>query len=144
MLEENGIEVVDIRLRRMGYPTGVREEIFNRIRSERGRKAAEYTSEGERLASDIRTEAELCQLASKGKEPVYLAIATEGAGVVETFMGLLHLTWETLDKTHQLAKKFAIDGETLLNNAARQLGVETSIAQLLGRRVGGAKAGSAR
>src|SRR5262249_19321279 len=54
MLEENGIEVVDIRLRRAGYPTTVREEIFSRIRSERGRKAAEYTSEGERLASDIR------------------------------------------------------------------------------------------
>jgi membrane protease subunit HflC len=50
--------VVDIRLRRTGYPTTVREEIFSRIRSERGRKAAEYTSEGERLASDIRSEAE--------------------------------------------------------------------------------------
>jgi membrane protease subunit HflC len=58
MLEDNGIEVVDIRLRRAGYPTGVRESIFERIRSERGRKAAEYTSEGERLASDIRSEAE--------------------------------------------------------------------------------------
>ncbi|MGL4551449.1 MAG: protease modulator HflC [Gemmataceae bacterium] len=58
MLEENGVEVVDIRLRRAGYPTGVREAIFDRIRSERGRKASEYTSEGERLASDIRSEAE--------------------------------------------------------------------------------------
>jgi mutual gliding-motility protein MglA len=90
--------------------------------------------------SDIRTEAELGQLASRGKEPVYLAIATKGAGVVETFMGLLHLTWDTLDKTHQLAKKLAIDGDTLLSSAARQLGVTTPIAELLARRVGGAKA----
>ena len=93
---------------------------------------------------DIRTETELAQLASKGREPVYLAIATTGTGVVETFMGLLHLTWDTLDKTHQLAKKLAIDGETLLTNAAGQLGVDTPIAALLARRVGGAKAWSAQ
>jgi mutual gliding-motility protein MglA len=94
--------------------------------------------------SDIRTEAELAQLAAKGKEPVYLAVATKGTGVVETFMGLLHLTWDTLDKTHQLAKKLAIDSETLLNNAAGQLGVDTKVADLLARRVGGAKAWSAQ
>jgi signal recognition particle receptor subunit beta len=89
---------------------------------------------------EIRTEAELGQLASKGKEPVYLAVATTGTGVVETFMGLLHLTWTSLDRTHQLAKKLAIDGEMLLTNAANQLGVTTPIAELLARRVGGAKA----
>jgi signal recognition particle receptor subunit beta len=93
---------------------------------------------------DIRTEAELGQLAARGKEPVYLAVATKGAGVVETFMGLLHQTWDTLDRTHQLAKKLAIDGDTLLNNAARQLGVTTPIAELLARRVGGAKAWTPR
>jgi hypothetical protein len=93
---------------------------------------------------EIRTEAELGQLASRGKEPVYLAIATKGAGVVETFMGLLHLTWETLDRTHQLAKKLSIDGETLLTNASRQLGVTTPVRELLARRVGGGKAWSPR
>jgi len=86
---------------------------------------------------DIRSEAELAELAARGKEPVYLAIATDGVGVVETFMGLLHLTWETLDQTHQLGKKFAIDSEMLLSNAARQLGVTTPISELLTRRVGG-------
>ena len=91
---------------------------------------------------DIRTEAELGQLASRGKEPVYLAVATKGEGVVETFMGLLHLTWDTLDRTHQLAKKLSIDGEMLLTNAARQLAVTTPIDQLLARRVGGTKAWS--
>lgn len=94
--------------------------------------------------SDIRTEAELGQLAARGKEPVYLAVATTGTGVVETFLGLLYLTWDTLDRTHQLAKKLAIDGDTLLSNAARQLGVTTPIAELLARRVGGAQAWSPR
>src|SRR5262249_28679176 len=53
-----GIEVVDIRLRRSNHPTAVREAIFERIRSERGKKAAEYLSEGEKLAADVRSAAE--------------------------------------------------------------------------------------
>src|SRR3954466_6347385 len=71
--------------------------------------------------ADIRSEAELAELAARGEEPVYLAVATRGTGVVETFMGLLHLTWQTLDRTHQLSQKLLIDGEMLLSNAARQL-----------------------
>jgi mutual gliding-motility protein MglA len=91
---------------------------------------------------DVRTEAELGQLAARGKEPVYLAVATAGTGVIETFIGLLHLTWETLDRTHQLAKKLSIDGKMLLGSAAQQLGVATPVDELLARRVGGAKAWS--
>jgi mutual gliding-motility protein MglA len=88
---------------------------------------------------DIRSDAELEQLASRGKEPVFLATATRGTGVVETFLGLLQLTWQTLDATHQLAKKLHIDGEGLLANAARQLGAKTSVTDLLQGRVGGAR-----
>ena len=36
----------------------VREAIFDRIRSERAKKVAEYQSEGERLAADIRSASE--------------------------------------------------------------------------------------
>jgi membrane protease subunit HflC len=50
---EYGIEVVDIRLRRFNYPPAVRQAIFDRIISEREKKAAEYESEGKRLASEI-------------------------------------------------------------------------------------------
>ncbi len=55
---ENGIKVIDVRLRRTNHPDRVREAIFDRIRSERAKKAAEYSSEGERLAADIRSTAE--------------------------------------------------------------------------------------
>src|SRR5579884_3215165 len=41
---EYGIEVVDIRLRRSNHPAAVREAIFERIRSERRKKAADYES----------------------------------------------------------------------------------------------------
>lgn len=93
---------------------------------------------------DIRSDEELARLAARGKEPVYRAIATRGMGTVETFMGLLHLTWETLDQTHQLSKRLSISGEELLNSAVRQLGVTSSVSDLLARRMGGSLEKSSR
>jgi membrane protease subunit HflC len=55
-LLDYGVEVVDVRLRRSNHPPAVREAIFERIRSERAKKAAEYQAEGDRLAADIRSE----------------------------------------------------------------------------------------
>jgi modulator of FtsH protease HflC len=55
---EYGIELVDIRLRRITYPSQVREEIFKRIRSERSKKVTEYQSEGDRQARNIESAAE--------------------------------------------------------------------------------------
>lgn len=86
---------------------------------------------------DIRSEAELEELAARGDEPVYLAIATQGSGVVETLLGLLHLTWLTLDRTHQLSQRLSIDGEVLVADAARQLGMSAPVSEILARRVGG-------
>ena len=56
--ETYGIDLVDVRLRRLGYPPQVREAIFDRIRSERNKKVAEYQSEGAKIAEDIRTQSE--------------------------------------------------------------------------------------
>jgi membrane protease subunit HflC len=53
-----GIDLVDIRLRRFNYPPQVRDAIFDRIRSERSKKAAEYQGEGAQLAEDIKSEAQ--------------------------------------------------------------------------------------
>ena len=53
-----GIDLVDIRLRRFNYPPQVRDAIFDRIRSERQKKAADYQSEGAQLAEDIKSQAE--------------------------------------------------------------------------------------
>jgi membrane protease subunit HflC len=55
---EYGIELVDIRLRRFNHPASVRESIFQRIRSERRKKVTEYQSEGERLASNIKSDSD--------------------------------------------------------------------------------------
>jgi hypothetical protein len=85
---------------------------------------------------EIRSDEELSRLAMRGKEPVFRAIATQGVGVVETFVGLLHLTWQTLESTHQLSRKLSIDGDELVSSAARQLGVTTPVRDLLARRMG--------
>lgn len=57
-LDEYGIEIVDVRLRRTSHPVAVRDAIFDRIRSERNKKVADYQSEGVRLAEDIRSRAD--------------------------------------------------------------------------------------
>ncbi len=56
--EEYGIEIVDLRLRRFGFPEAVRASIAERIRSERMRKVADYESEGRQKAADIASAAE--------------------------------------------------------------------------------------
>jgi membrane protease subunit HflC len=56
--ESYGIDLVDVRLRRLSYPPQVREAIFDRIRSERNRKVADYQSEGAQKAAEIRTKSE--------------------------------------------------------------------------------------
>jgi membrane protease subunit HflC len=53
-----GIELVDIRLRRFNHPAQVRDAIFQRIRSERNKKVADYQSEGVRRAKNIESAAE--------------------------------------------------------------------------------------
>jgi membrane protease subunit HflC len=56
--DEYGIDLVDVRLRRFSHPAQVRDSIFERIKSERSKKAAEYASDGDLLARKIKTETE--------------------------------------------------------------------------------------
>jgi membrane protease subunit HflC len=56
---EYGIQVVDVRLRRLNYPEEVRTAVFEQIRSERKRVAAATRAEGESQARTIRSAADL-------------------------------------------------------------------------------------
>lgn len=73
---------------------------------------------------NIRSDQEIEMLAEKGREPVYKAVATTGEGVLETFFGLLDLTWKRLDSWHDLEGKFSIDGDTLLETLKRQMSMD--------------------
>ena len=71
VLEEYGIEIVDMRLKRFNHPIKVRDTIFGRIISERELKAAHYKNEGKKRSEDIRTIADAkVQLLTKAAEKV--------------------------------------------------------------------------
>jgi hypothetical protein len=57
--------------------------------------------------------------------------------VLETFLALLHLSWLTLDKRHDLSRKLKVSGMDLVKSAALQLGATGPIEELLNRRIGG-------
>jgi signal recognition particle receptor subunit beta len=85
----------------------------------------------------VRSDAEIESLAKKGREPVFKAIAVKGDGVLESFFGLLHLTWSKLDAEHQLARKLGLDSDQFLGHAARKLGYQGEVKELLRACVGG-------
>ena len=86
---------------------------------------------------NVRKQAEIEQLAARGKEPVFTASAVSGVGVLESFFSLLYLTWSRLDGEHQLAKKLGLEGDAFLLTAARKLGYVGDVKLLLGACVGG-------
>ncbi len=91
----------------------------------------------------VRPDDELSALARRGREPVFKASAVNGDGVLETFFGLLHVTWQKLDGEHKLAKMLGVDSGALLPMAARQLGLAKDVPTLLASCVGGTLAGAA-
>lgn len=70
---------------------------------------------------DIRTDAEIDQMAAKGREPVFKAVALRGRGVIETLLGLFEITWKRLEADHQLAQKFGVDQAQLLADVRSRL-----------------------
>jgi signal recognition particle receptor subunit beta len=85
----------------------------------------------------VRSDEEIGALAARGREPVFKASAVQGDGVLETFFGLLHLTWTKVDGEHNLAKMLGIESSGLLPMAAKQLGVTAEIRSLLSSCIGG-------
>lgn len=75
----------------------------------------------------IRSDEEIDALAAKGKEPVFKARAVTGEGVLESFSGLLDLTWKRLDAENDLRSKLGIDAEGLVGLFARALRREDKV-----------------
>src|SRR5512145_285005 len=85
---------------------------------------------------NARSEAEIAEQAAQGKEPVYLAVATHREGVVETFIGLLNLTWQILDTRHELGQKLAMESGPFLEEVLHKLGQSCGVDEVLSRQVG--------
>lgn len=73
----------------------------------------------------VRSDDDLKRIAARGREPVFPAVAIEGKGVPETFLGLAAATWEALEKTIGLGARHGIAKVELLTALAKQLGVDT-------------------
>lgn len=85
----------------------------------------------------VRTDAEIEALAQRGREPIFRATAIKGSGVLESFFGLLNLTWTKLESEHQLAKMFSVERDEFLPMAARQFGYKGDTTALLAQNLGG-------
>lgn len=57
-LDELGIEVVDVRVKKIDLPTEVSSSVFNRMASERERIAREYRAQGREVAQAIEADAD--------------------------------------------------------------------------------------
>lgn len=55
---ELGVEVVDVRIKRIELPANVSESVYQRMRTEREREARELRSRGKELAEGIRADAD--------------------------------------------------------------------------------------
>jgi membrane protease subunit HflC len=53
-----GIDIEDVRMKRVAFPEQNKQSVFDRMRAERGRIAMQYRSEGEESAIEIRADAD--------------------------------------------------------------------------------------
>lgn len=72
IMPQYGIELVDVRIRRLDYIESVRERVYSRMISERKRIAAEFRSEGEGQSAEIlgTMEKELSEIRSSAYRQV--------------------------------------------------------------------------
>jgi mutual gliding-motility protein MglA len=77
---------------------------------------------------NIRSEEEIMRMAAQGKEPTFLATATHGNGVAETFLGLVQATWTHLEREHQLKERFGLAAEEVAQDLAQRFGVKAEVA----------------
>lgn len=59
LTSELGIEIVDLRIRRINFPTGNRQAVYERMRSERKKEADQYRTAGLAANKTIRSRADL-------------------------------------------------------------------------------------
>jgi signal recognition particle receptor subunit beta len=70
---------------------------------------------------DATTVEAIEKMRKENKQPVYEAIAVRGEGVVETFLGLVELTFEQIDKHYLLTEKLGLDRQKFVDEVRRCL-----------------------
>src|SRR4051812_9329929 len=70
---------------------------------------------------DLTTIEAIDKMRKENKQPVYEAVAVRGEGVVETFLGLVDLTFEQIDKHYLLSDKLGLDRQKFVDEVRRCL-----------------------
>ena len=70
---------------------------------------------------DATTAEAIEKMRKEGKQPVYEAVAVRGEGVVETFLGLVELTFEQIDRIYLLSDKIGLDRRSFVEEVRRCL-----------------------
>ena len=70
---------------------------------------------------DVTTQDAIEKMRKEGKQPVYEAVAVRGEGVVETFLGLVGLTFEQIDKHYFLSEKLGLDRRAFVEEVKKCL-----------------------
>ncbi len=71
---------------------------------------------------NIKTPDEIKQSWEGSGTPIYLGSAMKGEGVAETFVRLVELTFQNLEKKHKLTEKFGIDSKEFLTSLLQTFG----------------------
>lgn len=78
-VDELGVEIIDVRVKRIDFPQEVRSAVFDRMRADREKEARQYRSEGLELAEKIRADADREKVVIEA-EAYREAEQTRGAG----------------------------------------------------------------
>src|SRR5438477_12531195 len=70
---------------------------------------------------DASTDEAIEKMRKENKQPVFEAVAVRGEGVVETFLGLVDLTFEQIDKHYLLSDKLGLDRRQFVEEVRRCL-----------------------
>jgi mutual gliding-motility protein MglA len=80
-----------------------------------------------------RSDEDVQDLARKGAEPVYTAVAVRGEGVIPSFFGLLDVTFRRLEIEHKLSERFGMTPRDFLERTATHLGWGGKVDELLAK-----------
>lgn len=67
---------------------------------------------------DTAMQQEIEEMKKTAREPIHLAVAVRGQGVVETFLGLLGLAYDRLDAQHDLRGRVGMEREEFLREVS--------------------------
>ena len=70
----------------------------------------------------IRSDEDIRRIAAKGSEPVFSAVAIDGKGVAETFLGLAASTWQKLERRLELERRFGVTQGEFIDAIGQAIG----------------------